>query len=354
MKRISSRWILGLIGAFCVVWGASALLQNTIVPIVFDDAVQRYVKAPGTVFSSRKEGWASSAVGKHGILGIPDITAIQGDKIAIWGDSFVEAVQVKDEDKTAQVLTQLLKNSDLDLTAFSIGSGGLSVADYYFAIPDYERVVSGIAAHVIVLGSIADVLPDMDTLCHSRFLSSPPWLVEAECTPSSLALEYTPWLYRLSLAFMHTLYDKATASPMRFIPQTASRPLPAIAMPPTFSIDDSTLTAWDLLLVSYRRQTDRPVIFLYIPKLPVLVNGRFSLADPNRAVVEQFAATCRQHGFVFVDASPKLREHFKLTGRLSRGFFNMPPGEGHFNRDGHRLAAHALLDQFKRGDHAIQ
>ena len=114
------------------------------------------------------------------------------------------------------------------------------------------------------------------------------------------------------------------------------------------------------MLLEFRRvlfrsksETSAPITFIYCPTLPYMDNGEFKFQDPNQATVERFADACKRHGISFLNTDSAFIEHFDNLGELTRGFSNTPPGEGHLNKNGHRITAIALFNHFKGGGNAI-
>jgi hypothetical protein len=285
-------------------------------------------------------------------MGIPDITLIPGPKVALWGDSFVEAVQVDDKKKTAQRLTQLFKKHAINTTAFAVGAGGLSVADYFFSIPRFEHEIPHIQAHVIILGSIQDVIPDLETQCHSTLLSQPPRLKENECIPSPTAIQFTPWLYRLSMPFIFDIYRKLSQARSNLRPSTARFAQGSSALP-VYLVDLTTIDTWRFLIKRLKQVASAPIIFLYSPDVPSLENGHIILTDRNSGAATAFARVCAEENVPFINTTNELTTYFKKTHAMTRGVFNMPPGDGHFNDTGHALVAQALFRYFSEANHAV-
>ena len=134
--------------------------MNSPISYQYDSLLSKYVHYPDRIIKFRSEGWATTYVGQHGVNAISDISKDGRIKICVWGDSYIEAFQVNDEEKLPQVLTSFLsENNYPNLMAFGVGMSGYSVADYYFNIPRYERVVPSIAMHLIILTDFDDTLP---------------------------------------------------------------------------------------------------------------------------------------------------------------------------------------------------
>ncbi|MCD6578371.1 hypothetical protein J7L48_02745, partial [bacterium] len=136
----------------------------------------KMIHSPNIVYKHRSEGIAKTYKGLFGINAIEDITKDSRKKIAVWGDSYVEAHQVNDNKKMPQVITSKLSNKGLgeNLICFGVGMSGDSVADYYFDIPKYEQLTKNIISHFIVIANIRDILPNQSTdIIRGIFKSNP-------------------------------------------------------------------------------------------------------------------------------------------------------------------------------------
>ncbi len=352
-------WFLGLTLSLAGAWAAGALFLDTVQPVVFDPQVRRWVAQPDTVFRSRSEGWASSRAGVHGIRGLPGGKLPEGPKVVFWGDSFVEAMQVDDAVRMAQTFTRLAADSGLQdsgqgLCGVGIGTGGDSLIDSLFKLPDYAPVLGPVTLHVFFLGKISDVLPDIPRDCRAIFRSAPELaLVPAPgCPPNDLAQRLAPAFRELELAGAYEIYRKLQALDLRLRPGPVLNPSPVAAAsgsgPPA-----SPEGAWTFLLAELVQRAKGPVLLVYAPTLPRLERGQARQDDAEVGTALAFARTCQRLGVPFVDLGPAFAEHFRATGRLPRGFSHSPPGTGHLNADGHRMAAAAVVAHLKEQAHAL-
>ena len=333
-------WIAGTILSLLVAWIASALFLNSLFLMEPDPATGLYTAAPGSIYRHRSEGWGRTVFGRHGISGIEDAAAHVEPKILFWGDSLVEGLQVDDADKMAQAFTRLAEQRGPAVLGVGLGASGERVADYYFKMPVYERLLPNVAAHCIVIADLEDVLPDNRADCHGSFLSEPAFsLVESQCEPSGLAREWGPLLARLELQGAFAIYRQARDLRLRFAPGPVV-PDPA----PAASITAKPGPAWDFLLTRLRQRTDLPLVMVYVPHAPNMDQNSMVLRSPRAELVRSFAAACAGHGIDFVDLSDAFQEYYRTELRFPRGFANTPPGNGHLNAAGHRMVAQAVLD----------
>jgi lysophospholipase L1-like esterase len=343
-------WLLGLGLSCALVWLAGALLLDTVQPVTLDPAVNRSVSLPGTVSRTRSEGFSSSHVGEHGIRGLPGGKLPPGPKVVFWGDSFVEAVQVDDSERMAQVFSSLAQASGLPLSGVGIGTGGDTLIDCIVKAPDFVPVLGPVRLHVFFLGRISDVLPDAPRPCRAAFLSHPePHILRNDCPPTDLALRLAPTVRRLELSWAFSMYQKLRNLRLRLAPG------PAVAAPkPAKQAADMDLSSlWDYLIGQTRRASSPDILFVYAPAIPAISRGQAVYEDSEAATATGFADACHRNGVGFINLGPSFTLHFRATGRLPKGFFNTPPGTGHLNEDGHRMVAEAVLKYIKEHRDAL-
>ena len=335
--RHTTRWCIGFVAAFLIAWGISAVFHDSLVPMVRDEELDRFIRMPGSTLRMRSEGWADTYTAERGLTVSGALTAAsKGPKIIIWGDSHGEARQVESSQRMASIFNDL---SD-EVKAVSIADGGMSVADYFFLLPSYEKTIGDVVGHVFLLSGMEDVLPGMNLACRSRFLSDP-WRIEkSECTPSNFALRFAPFLNRWRLDFLHGIYRDVSG----FIYRNASASV-------TFGSgleeikDDDLEEGWTFLIQSLKGLTQSEIIFLYLPTIPRLDEGKIITVEGHLKTKERFRMVCLQNGVRFISLTDRFRDFFLVTNRFPRGFFNSPPGLGHLNADGQRIAGEELFQR---------
>jgi len=315
------------------------LIGDTLVLYTWSPDTGTWIRPPGSVHRHRSEGWGTSRFGQLDIIGFDDITRIEIPAIAIWGDSHVEAFQVEQWERMQDVLMDMWKTDKEILTAFGIGCSGESIADWYFKIPRYEKRCPTILAHFIVLSDMSDVLPNDSPSEHSAFLSKPEYrIVERNKEPEhrwikavlrKCGLDFVWWPTKslikdtkLRFALGQHKWSRLRST------EVALEPKPG--------------RSFSFLLHTLRRETTKPVIFVYCPHLPVIGDGKVRFKDPDANIASMFAEECRREGFGFIDMTHDFYNYYRETGGFPRGFPNSKPSEGHFNAGGHRLIAKAI------------
>jgi hypothetical protein len=333
---------LNMVVAFVVVYVIAYCFHNTELLYQWEPALNRFAIKPGTVHRYRSEGWGTSTIGKYDVQEIQDISKAKGPKLVIWGDSNIEAFQIDGDQKVPQVLTGMASNGGAPFLAFEVGHSGDCIADYYFSIPKYERLVSDIRAHVIVISGVGDVLPDTSEWPNSLFLSSPTLrLIEGHPFAPRPSMErIKTYIHGLGFDFLIKLYGKVIRLKPQFLPASRKKKTPNESEEGT--VIDSAVTnrrkeAWDFLLSRLRAQTKVPIIVVYCPKVPDIRRGKISFDDKHKDLMDAFGAACRSHRIGFVNTEESFVDYFRSTQRFPRGFPNSRLAEGHLNAEGHRL-----------------
>lgn len=319
------RWVVGTVAALAPIWAVSLLLSNSVEPVAWDDRIDATVPPAGIEHQHRTEGWARSRMGRHGIWGIDDVTAVNGPKVAIWGNSQVEGLMLDDGDKIAQQITRRWRERfDPPLTAYAVAVGGTDVRFVWQRLPDYQRVVTPTVHHIVVVPDIAYLAPFSDTE------PTPPG------RPSTRLQTALGTLRSFRLGFLYHLADQARRTSLRFAPGTAATTRAAPRRKPSGA-------AWERTVEMARATSPVPVSFLYAPTVPVLLDGRAVDDDPGRADFEAFRLVCTARGLTCRSLARDFTDFHQATGAFPRGFANHHPYRGHLNRDGAGLVAEAAV-----------
>ena len=309
MKVIAS----GLFSVFFA-WAVAFFFKDSIRLYDFDPLLNKYVVSPGLKIKHRSEGWGTTLLGEHGVIAVPDIKKVQSDKIAIFGDSFVEGFQVDDFDKMSHIFNSLYSSSKVKnkLAGFSVGFSGDDIADYYFNIPKYEKIVPDIKAYFIVITGFNDTIPNMDNARSVfKFDGSSYYLLEKEKIRSDLAERIKNILRPYGFNFLIGLANTAYADvELDFIPSISTR---------NTKQNQSTLKspalqeAWSFLLKELNHQTTGKIIFVYAPPVPRVEKGKITFEDKNYDMVNTFKNECLIYNMGFIDMRDSFNHFFKAT-----------------------------------------
>ncbi|MDQ7834279.1 MAG: hypothetical protein RDU24_02760 [Humidesulfovibrio sp.] len=322
---------------------------NTIPPLVFDADLSEYVYKPGTTLRYHSEGWGTTQVGPHGLKGQGAFSAKRDLSVVFWGDSFVEALQVDDEEKLDASFNRHAHKAGLPYKSLCVGRFADSIADYYFKIPVYSKALWDKPLHVIVLGTIGDTIPGEQVACRSIFQRDGNNFAfqQRECPPRESSLRLRNFLYEYRLNFLQTLYSRTADNSLRLLPSNGTRAAAdqqsTLLSTPPGDYD----RAWDYLLERMAAVTSGRVLFIYSPGVPSVANvngsGIISFNNPETAHVTRFAQRCQLNGIKLIDMTKPFAEHFREHKKFPCGFNNTLPGRGHLNPVGISLIAKELV-----------
>lgn len=347
-RRSLASWLGGLAGSFLLAWLVAPCFVNSGILWAPDDVLGRYVRQPGATVIWRSEGWGTTRFGPHGMVGdVEGILAGGGPVFVFWGDSHAEAFQVDDVEKGVAVYNaQAAPGAPQGVVC---AESGLSVADYAFDIPKLERAYPQVVGHVILLNGMRDVLPQTSPSVHARFAENPWRLEPGTYRPNANGLRWGPVIRDMRLEFLYDLCRRVKDHSFRFTPGTAEASGAAEPDGQAACNPERMREGWRFLLRTLRGQ-GRNVAFLYCPMVPAPGNGGVVAEDPDKACKALFREVCADQGVGFVDLTDAFNGFYRNEAAFPRGFPNSRAGEGHLNRDGHRLVAGALADLFGEAD----
>lgn len=359
--RRSAAAILRAVAGFCLavalLWGLGAILCSSDSHPVFDAQLNAWVPQAGVARQWRDEGWATTRYGAHGLL--RDTEAQLGAKpplIFLHGDSFVEALQVPDDEKPEAQLTRCLRGAGGEplsgALVVGLGESGLSAAGICFRLPRYEQLLGVPQLHIVMFTSLRRLLPDANEPLHAVFTRQPElrmYELPPECPSASrrrLAAAvhhlrgYVLWQVRRKLA-------AAQGEKLRF----GLGPVPPEPSAPERAADIDLVEArraFDFVIARLQASTRAPILIVHNPQVPVPVDGRISETDSQQGLADALAAAAQAHGVAFLSTRPVLLEVYRGQRRFPYGFPNTKLGVGHLNASGIRAVAAYVADYLHR------
>jgi hypothetical protein len=354
IRRIVMCWTLGFVIASVLVATVSSHFISSLAVYEWSPELGDYVFKAGYVQRKRDEGWATSHYGLLGFNGPTDTGNVSGSHLLIWGDSFVEAHQVDDEQKMAHQLNEALAHDGSPLRAVTIGHSLWSISDYYFRIPRYEGLLNA-TCHFIVIAErgLKDLCPDGET-----FLSKPAFhfvrrsLVDAHKSKTIAGLNewglsdmlLAPWKAVRTLVAdgRNMRFSPGPCRPVGMTTADSDRDfLPAEDEP------NSVVEAWSYALDMLKAQTSRPIVLVLVPEVPRLDHGVVCCVDSQVQWRAKLVELCKVKQVGCIDMTEALVDDYRTTGALSRGFHNGRPGSGHLNARGHWLVSQQIYAYLK-------
>jgi len=336
------------------IWALSSLLSDSVDPMVFDPTVGRAVAIPGIEHRSRSEAWSHSRAGRHGIWGVPDIGALPGPKVAIWGNSHVEGLMLPDGEKIAQQVTALWRSRDTGrLTAYGVGIGGVDIATVYTLLDRYAAVARPTIRHVVIVPDMAFLEPrTRGPLPALRPAPNPTFEAAPAPRPSVPGQTVLAWLHGLRFDFPYRLYEQARQVRTRWRLGRAHANQPPPRDLPAWRATPELTETWSFLLDEMQRRAGSvPVSYLYCPAVPALKQGEVGFEDPQQVAFEHFRMLCSQRGIICRSLASDFIQMFRDHGVFARGFVLHHPYGGHLNRHGDAVIAKAVVTMLEDALH---
>ncbi len=340
------RWLSGFVIASALVVGLSPYFISTLRVYQWSDPIGDYVLKEGYVHRNREEGWARTQYGAWGVAGPAAVGRRQQSTILIWGDSYIEAHQVNDDQKVAAQFNRMPWPSEATpVTAVSVGHSYWSVADYYYHIPGYDKLLHP-ACHFIVLAEhgLKDLGPDEESFrSRPEYAFVPRTLVDPG--RNRIVERLNQWhLADLSLAPWKAVRTLAQdVRNLRFAVGPCRRATPTGGDASLRAGEPNDVVAgWAFALDRLKSATNEPIVLVVVPEVPYLQQGIVRLENPQADGTARLAELCRARHVGLIDMTEVLVSDYLSTGVLSRGFNNGRPGCGHLNARGHALLAQQI------------
>jgi hypothetical protein len=356
--KLATLWFSGLLISIIIACVVGGIFCDSIDPFEWFEEIKRPIPIENTIHRHRSEGWANSTTGKFGIYGIPDLNSEKRAKVLFWGDSYVQAKQVNDSEKLAQSFTSIWNlNNKQKLLGVGIGFDGINIADNYFMMPAYEKIAKNVFCHVFIIHDFRKLSSDSRPSKIGAVFRSEPSFSLHYYPPAQKTKSYEKIVFissRLGVGFIFPLLKELRDYDWRFSLgeyHTAPR---AFDFEKKETITSSELVGdWNFLLDKLSQQTEKKIIFVYLPQVPALKNGNITFHDADSQLASTFATLCKGHGMSYINMGDRFCSYFRETYTFPRGFCNSNPYAGHLNRDGHRMVAEEIVKYLYTSNYVI-
>jgi hypothetical protein len=343
-SQLFHTWLAGAVLSVIAIWAICLYTVDDPVPYVWDAEVGRTVNAPGTYLSAN-EGYAWTTFGRYGLAGLPDasqtVRAAGGNWVAVWGDSHVEAMQVDDDEKMAIVSNHLwAQHNDMPVAFVGIGMAGWTLADIYYNIPTYERILGEPRLHIIVLSETADLVPDRFER-EAMFVSKPAFGFQpSHWRPAHSSLKQR--MCDLRLGFAWELLRESSDFSLRWRPG----PISGDSQPSIVADEFVDPAAVDFLLDSLQSQTACPLGFIVLSRAPGMTNGELKVMESFKKGNLVLNEACERRGMPYATMLESFVHFARTEKKFPRSFLTRYRG-GHLNQYGHRLVAEKIIEMAK-------
>lgn len=321
-RRLVVHWIVGALAGTVIIAITSPLFVRSYLPRELNRDV-RTLPANST-YRWRSEGYADTQIGPLGMPGKTSIRARSDDvtRVALWGDSQSEGVCVCDEHKIFAWADRLGGGR---CEVFPFARSGDNAADWLAQLPLVEERLS-IDLHVFQIVELSDLQAASD---------GPRRVVSNDEAIDQIA-KWLPAFIIQAVRNLATDADRTTHRTLRF----SLGPVSAPGHPPPSDFEHHF--DWSASFRAIATATNRPVLILYAPRVPQIMDGKVEFDDPEADEFVAMRESARSAGFFVADASESLRKSARLRA-WPHGFHNGRIGSGHLNEIGNRIVASYLI-----------
>ncbi|MEL7500623.1 MAG: hypothetical protein AAFN77_23725 [Planctomycetota bacterium] len=335
--RLAVKWLLGLaVGSILVAFAAPLFVESN-KSYVWDAELEAFVIREGT-FRFRHEGFSNTYIGAHGFAGVDNVNS--SDSYALWGDSQVQGLCVNDRWKIANLA------STREVGLLPIAKGGDDVVDWYSKIPLAESAFK-VKGHFLLVTDLQDMYPN-----GSDFIAAPDYEIRTKTQtktdpPRMNSLKANVDRFQLSFVLL-------AAKNLFFEPRSMQRRKLRFAVGPAptkqietieHSITDVALSdTWKSLMPDLASRSSKPIVIVYCPTVPTIVNNHVSFKDPAENQFQLLSEAALEHGIDTIDLTDRMIESYQESAQFPHGFHNGKLGRGHLNPVGNQIIADAICD----------
>ncbi|GAA5510128.1 hypothetical protein [Novipirellula caenicola] len=342
-KRIVAKWLLGaLFGTFLIAL-TSPLFVRSYVPSELDPLRGVFVLESGHFYRWRSEGYATTAIGPHGMpgrVGLDEAKRADEIRVAIWGDSQAEGVGVSDQQKLHRQIERIGEQSQHTIVALPLARSGDDAADWLAQIPRVEEALA-IDMHVILVAEMVDLEAATDAIT-----PAPPIDASQLAAQNRIASNVPAFVIQAARRVLRTADD--TPRTLRF----SVGPLPNPAVPPATL--DKPETDWDAVMRAIRAASDRPILLVYAPRIQRQSLTRIVVDNdqPTGNELSEIKQAAQSAGLLLREVT----ENFVASAEKNHwphGFHNGVIMQGHLNETGYAIVASEIVSEIERFDFPV-
>jgi hypothetical protein len=297
---------------------------------------------PGARYVQSAEGWGVFTANRHGFLD-DDVDTTGAKRVAVlFGDSFGQGLQVRDDERFSEVAESLVPGLEI----LNAAGAGRNPFHYALFAPRFQATFA--PEWLIVQLNDSDLSDMEDARTNAEAFA------EFEATRGARPASAAPppersGLRRLArrsalVSFLDARIGRLSRRERDRLAQKlrGEKPDPTdvVALP-------ATPRAEALLdsLVGEIRRVNRRVVLVYVPHIAYFLDPPAPAYPARRA---WFHTLATRHGLPLVDATEEMLEDFRRTHEPLHGFANTQPASGHLNARGHRVIGESLARELRR------
>lgn len=336
------RWLQGGIVASLLIWGFGYFVLSDMPVFQWHEGIADWVEMNATPRRNTDEGWGYVMNDKNGIAGLDRDASKDAEYIVVWGDSFVEASQVPQENTVYSVIDA---NLPKNVHCIGIGRSERSIQDYLHLIPKYSTILPTIT-HNFILIDVPDIEPPNSYEPNVAFDEQ---FVFNTIPMSPIVLRNLITDFHLNSFWAMQQKSESTLRTFRLFPRLQTA-IPDEPKEDILENDERDLAYYDILSnkAAEIESMYGDVTVVFNSPFPMLENGEVITEDLNndRRRITLFRESLESHNIDTLDLRDRFVQYYEETGKFPRGFANTFPGLGHWNRAGHELAAEAIIDYY--------
>jgi lysophospholipase L1-like esterase len=297
------------------------------------DPVLGWAYVPGAVVFIGREGGAHLAINSLGLNDEEPTPKGGRTRLAVFGDSFTEALQVAREDNFTSRVEQAVDDVDV----VNLGRSDMAPVHYPVLL---ERYAEGLEPDLLVVvvgpGDVAGLTRSDVTVAYTEAgaIESLELILSDKDQLKALA---GPLIRTSALAtYMMRRVKPLVLDALALLPEQRAVPTPP-------SLDEQQLRVNVIARLEWvlrDMQRAAPVVVVHVPELAYHPGRRAEVSTYDDAA--WFRAAAERAGVDFIDCGPDLVAAYARTGQPSHGFANYRIGVGHLNQQGHRAVARSI------------
>ncbi len=336
------RWCVGMIVGTIIIAITSPMFVRSYLPRQSNRGV--WTLPAGGDYRWRSEGYATTAIGPHGMPGktivrtAGDAKPVDGRRVALWGDSQVEGVCVNDDEK---IFALVERDRTRPIDVFPLAQSGDDLGDWMRQLAWAEQNLS-VTHHVFVIVELSDlragndVTPPVGPSDWSQFAATHlPAFVVASIRNLTTTADGNPRRLRFSLG---PVTARRSDSPINSSPINSSKIKPSRDRSPK-----DLASGWERDLTRLRAMTSMPIAIIHAPKLPEIIGDEIRIDDGDDAAMRSIRPICDMLGIDLVSVRAALIDAGR-RGDWPHGFDNGRIGSGHLNATGNAIVADAVTE----------
>lgn len=322
-------------------WGGALLLSMGFISfIVFfyyrpvgwlerDKNATSAVWEPNTVLFNFLEGGGITRVDDHGYTN-PGNKALEDDLVLCIGASFVQGKEVMEQEKYTYLLNTMLGGKD-KLKVYNLSRDAYVypeiVAGFSAAIQEFPQtkvVVIDIANTDYPLEELQDALEQREYAEEERGENLYKQLSRKEKVKTKIK-DYVPIISVLKYQMLQKQKENTTIDAAKTEEKVSEK---------------RYAKALDATMKQMRKAFSGKIIIMYHPSVSLQKDGSMTLEETNHYAT--FSKVCKENEIVFADAGEAFLQAYQQRREVPYGFQNTTLGEGHLNKNGHKIIAQQL------------